>query len=131
MNHGKYVLIMLIDSSVKRTKSLAIQQGMVINIKRWVIALFLRFTRRTVSRRNKCHYTSFDAHNVARNLRRLSFHPMRCLSNVQNAALPILSACYPCFPRAKRPAMSERLQLRLADRLLEGSLERRFISAVG
>ena len=122
---------MLIHSFTKRTKSLAIQHGMVINMISLLIELFLRFTRQTVTRRNKCHYTSFGAHNVAMNLSRLSFHPMKSLYNVQNAEPPALSAFYPCFPRAKRPAMSELLQLRLADRLLEVSLERRFISAVG
>jgi len=122
---------MLINSSTKRTKSLAIRHQMVINMISLLIQRFLCFMTRTVTRRNKCHYTSFGAHNVAMNLNKLSFHPIKSPSNVQNAARPILSACYPCFPRAGRPAMSELLPPRLANRLLKVSLERKFISAVG
>jgi hypothetical protein len=74
---------------------------------------------------------NFGAHNVAMNSSTLSFHPIQSLSNVQNAAPLILSACYPCFLQAERPGMSGLLRPRLAHRLLEVFPERKFISAVG
>jgi hypothetical protein len=101
------------------------------NMVNRLVQMLVRHSKRTVPRRNKCHYTNFGAHNVAMNLSKLSFHPIKSRSNVQNAVPPILSACYPSFLRAERPVMSELLQLRLADHLLKVFLERKFISAVG
>ena len=104
---------------------------MVINMIKILMQLFLPLTTRAIARRDQCPYTSLGVRNVAMNLSSLSFHPIKRLSNVQNVAPPILSACCPCFPRAAERVMRELRQPRLADRLLEVSLEPKFMPAVG